>query len=97
MTAPGRRSSGRRVLSWLLAFVLLVVLGFVVFRDINGADDPPELAAVTGVIGSEKAPFFADQRVRDVFLANGLDIRVDPAGSRQIATTVRLDGYDFAA
>ena len=31
-----------------------------------------------------------------MFAANGLEIRVDPAGSRQIATTVRLDDYDFA-
>jgi hypothetical protein len=97
MTAPGGRRSGRRVLSWVLALALLGVLGFVVFRDIGG--DQPEPAtptAVTGVIGSEKLAFFADQRVRDVFRANGLEVRVDPAGSRQIATTVRLDDYDFA-
>jgi hypothetical protein len=97
MTAPGGRRSGRRVLSWLLALALLGVVGFVVIRDIGG--DQPQSAAptiVTGVIGSEKLAFFADQRVRDVFRANGLDVRVDPAGSRQIATTVRLDDYDFA-
>jgi hypothetical protein len=97
MTAPGGRRSGRRVLSWVLALVLLAVLAFVVIRDIRGGDpEPPALTAVTGVIGSEKLPFFADPRVQDVFRANGLDVRVDPAGSRQIATTVRLDGYDFA-
>ncbi|WP_433292195.1 hypothetical protein ACQPZQ_04115 [Pseudonocardia sp. CA-142604] len=97
MTAPGGRRSGRRVLSWLLALALLVVVGVVVFRDIGGGEsEPTALTTVTGVIGSEKSAFFADQRVLDVFRANGLEVRVDPAGSRQIATTVRLDDYDFA-
>ena len=86
--------SSRRVLSWVLALVLLGVLGVVVFRDRFGG--APPLTTVTGVIGSEKMPFFADPRVRDVFRANGLDVRVDQAGSRQIATTVVLANYDFA-
>lgn len=95
MTAGGGRRTGRRVLSWVLALVLLVVIGVVVYRD-RLADDPPAVTTVTGVIGSEKVPFFADPRVRAVFDANGLDVRVDPAGSRQIATTVQLQNYDFA-
>ena len=85
----------RRVLAWVLALALLGLVGVVVHRDLR----PTPTAAptvVTGVIGSEKLPFFADQRVKDVFAANGLTVRVDPAGSRQIATTVRLDDYDFA-
>lgn len=97
MTVGGGRRSGRRVLSGVIALALLAVIAFVVLRDIGGRTDPaPELTAVTGVIGSEKLPFFADQRVKDVFAANGLDVRVDSAGSRQIATTVVLDNYDFA-
>jgi hypothetical protein len=97
MTAPAGRRSGRRVLSWLLALVLLGVIGFVVLRDVGGPEPEPVAATVvTGVIGSEKAAYFADERVRNTLLAHGLDVRVDPAGSRQIATTVRLDGYDFA-
>ncbi|MGH3587919.1 MAG: hypothetical protein ACRDQ0_16540 [Pseudonocardia sp.] len=48
------------------------------------------------MIGSEKLAFFADERVREVFRGHGLEVRVDPAGSRRIATTVRLDAYDFA-
>jgi hypothetical protein len=89
------RAGGRRALAWVLALALLGVVGVVVYRDLR----PAPVAAptvVTGVIGSEKVAFFADQRVKDVFLANGLDVRVDPAGSRQIATTVKLDDYDFA-
>lgn len=97
MIAPGGRRSGRRVLSWLLALALLAVIGFVVFRDVGGGEpEPPAPTVVSGVIGSEKAAFFADGRVQDVFLAHGLELRVDSAGSRQIATTVPLDRYDFA-
>jgi hypothetical protein len=54
------------------------------------------LEPVRGVIGSEKAPFFADQRVRDAFAGHGLRLETDPRGSREMATTVPLDRYDFA-
>jgi hypothetical protein len=97
MTAPGGRRSGKRVLSWVLALALLGVIGFVVIRDVAGGDPAPAgTTVVRGVIGSEKLAFFGDPRVQDVFRANGLEVQVDPAGSRQIATTVRLDDYDFA-
>lgn len=91
MTTGGGRRTGRTVLAWLLALVLCGVVGMVVVGPIIAAP-----TRVTGVIGSEKLAFFADQRVKDVFRAEGLDVRVDAAGSRQIATTVRLDDYDFA-
>lgn len=87
--------TGRRVLTWLVALALLGVAGVAVYRDVRPAP-PVGPTVVTGVIGSEKRAFFADQRVRDVFAAEGLALQVDPAGSRQIATTVRLDDYDFA-
>ena len=49
MTAPGGRRSGRRVLSWFLAVVLLGVIAFVVFRDVRGRDpEPPVATVVTG-------------------------------------------------
>jgi hypothetical protein len=101
MTAPlARRRSRRRVLSWAMAAVLAGVVGYVVVDEAtDGAPDVAPAAAptvVTGVIGSEKVAFFADPRVRAVLAARGLEVRVDPAGSRQIATTVRLDDYDFA-
>lgn len=80
----------------LLAVALLAVVGVIVYRDLrsNGSDEATEV--VTGVIGSEKLPFFSDQRVRDVFARNGIEVRVDPAGSRRIADAVPLDQYDFA-
>ncbi|WP_063058403.1 three-helix bundle dimerization domain-containing protein [Nocardia sienata] len=54
------------------------------------------LTKVTGVVGSEKAAFFADERVTGVFAAHGYDVRVESAGSREISTSVKLDGRAFA-
>ncbi|WP_238815566.1 three-helix bundle dimerization domain-containing protein [Nocardia brasiliensis] len=54
------------------------------------------LAVVRGVVGSEKMSLFQDQRVIDVLARHGLRAQVDSAGSRQIATSVDLTGYDFA-
>ncbi|MEV3960573.1 hypothetical protein AB0M34_06660 [Nocardia sp. NPDC050193] len=54
------------------------------------------LTKVTGVVGSEKAAFFADERVTGVFAAHGYDVLVESAGSREISTSVNLDGRAFA-
>ncbi|GGL01205.1 three-helix bundle dimerization domain-containing protein [Nocardia jinanensis] len=54
------------------------------------------LTKVTGVVGSEKSAFFADERVADVFAAHGYEVRVEAAGSREISTSVDLDGRAFA-
>lgn len=54
------------------------------------------LTVVRGVIGSEKEPFFRDAEVIKDFHDHGLDVRVETAGSRQIATTFDLTHDDFA-
>ena len=85
------------------ALVLAAVLGVGVLAAIvisvrgragNASGQP--LTLVRGVIGSEKQPFFNDPEVIRAFHTNGLDVKVDTAGSRQIATTVDLSRYDFA-
>lgn len=72
----------------LLAVILVAVLAvrFVGSRS----------TAVTGVIGSEKEPFFTHPEVRDRLAELGYTVEVDTAGSRTIATTTDLTGYDFA-
>jgi hypothetical protein len=60
------------------------------------AGDPTPLTTVHGVIGSEKQPFFQDPAVAAVFARHGLSVQVDTAGSREIATRVDFDTYDFA-
>ncbi|MCT2583682.1 substrate-binding domain-containing protein [Actinophytocola gossypii] len=84
----------KRRLSIALGVVLLVaVIGVIVFdRD---DETPTRDVVVRGVIGSEKLAFFRDERVREAFAAHGVTVEVDTAGSRQIATTVDLAGYDF--
>ena len=89
----------KRVAGLLLAAVLGVGVLAAIFISIRGragnaAGQP--LTIVRGVIGSEKQPFFTDPEVIRVFRNNGLDVRVDTAGSRQIATSFDLSHYDFA-
>ncbi|GAA1855023.1 hypothetical protein GCM10009751_09800 [Myceligenerans crystallogenes] len=86
----------------VLAAVLVVgiVVAIVIGRGLAGGSGPGEggdLRVVTGVIGSEKEPFFDDPRVKAAFARHGLDVRVTTAGSRQIATSVDLAGVDFVS
>jgi hypothetical protein len=85
-----------------LAAPLAVGVGIAIFASLSGGKaspttpSPTTLTVVRGAIGSEKKPFFDDGRVQAVFRAHGLDVQVDTAGSRQIATTVDLSKYGFA-
>ncbi|WP_018682467.1 hypothetical protein [Actinokineospora enzanensis] len=87
----------KRQVSIGLAVVLLAAVVVAIIMG-SGDDDPPEagLTTVRGVGGSEKAAYFADQRVVAAFAKHGLKVEFDSAGSRQIATTVDLAPYDFA-
>jgi hypothetical protein len=51
---------------------------------------------VKGLIGSEKYEFFHDPRVVEALKRNGLEVQVQKAGSREIATSFNLKEYDFA-
>lgn len=85
----------RRVLSLVLAALLAGGIGYAIYA--NRRDRiPGNLKAVHGVISSEKKAFFDDEDVKRAFWKAGLDVRVDTAGSRAIATTVNLENYDFA-
>ncbi|GAB2722985.1 three-helix bundle dimerization domain-containing protein [Nocardia thraciensis] len=80
---------------------LAVVVAVAVAVGMSGSSESPtaataSLTTVGGIVGSEKAAFFTDPRVVDAFARDGLRVQVDPAGSRQIATTVDLGNYDFA-
>ncbi|WP_424532636.1 hypothetical protein ACOZ38_20245 [Sphaerisporangium viridialbum] len=79
---------------------LALLLGAAVVAAIvmgnRGGTETRELTLVRGVIGSEKKPFFDDQRVRALFARHGLRVEVDTAGSRQIAASVDLKKYGFA-
>ncbi|MDQ6920132.1 MAG: hypothetical protein M3170_00840 [Candidatus Dormibacteraeota bacterium] len=82
------------ILAALLAIGVVVAIGVSVAPRFLPA--PAQTATVHGVIGSEKDPFFHDPQVQAVFHRNGIDVQVDTAGSREIATSVDLSRYDFA-
>jgi hypothetical protein len=87
----------RRVLGLLLAAVLGVgvLVAIVVSIQSRAGNAPTNLTVVRGVIGSEKQPYFNDPDVIKAFHNHGLDVKVDTAGSRQIAS-LDLTHYDFA-
>jgi hypothetical protein len=87
----------RRALGLILAAVLGVGVLAAIVISVRGRLDSPaqQLTVVRGLIGSEKQPFFSDPEVIKTFRDHGLDVRVDTAGSRQIAS-LDLTHYDFA-
>jgi hypothetical protein len=85
-----------RVLGLALAAVLAIGVVVAVVLSVSGNLAPRPLTKVQGVIGSEKQAFFQDPAVVAAFRKNGLDVRIDTAGSREMATTVNLSRYDFA-
>lgn len=92
---------GRTRLGIVLLVVAVVVVGLGIWQPwrawfaAGGDGGSVPLTTVRGVIGSEKRDFFADERVKAAFAQHGLDVVVDTAGSREIATTKDLSGYDF--
>ena len=74
----------------------LVGRGTVSVPALGGFGTTTEVRQVSGVIGSEKRAFFEDPEVRKTLARHGLEVTVDTAGSRRIATAVDLSNYDFA-
>jgi hypothetical protein len=85
-----------RLLGLVLAAVLAVGVVVAVGYSVAGRLQTQPLTVVHGVIGSEKQPFFEDRDVQAAFHRGGLDVQVDTAGSREMATSVDLSRYDFA-
>jgi hypothetical protein len=87
-----------RILGIGLAVVLAigVLAAIVISYAQSHSTASTSVVVVRGVIGSEKQPFFQDSGVIAEFRAQGYEVQVDTAGSRQIATTVDLSKYDFA-
>jgi hypothetical protein len=88
----------RRILGLILAALLAAGVIGAIALSVAGRQAPAsgQLVLVKGVIGSEKVAFFQDPAVVDVFRRHGLQVVVDAAGSRQIATSIDLRNYDFA-
>ncbi|WP_406230823.1 three-helix bundle dimerization domain-containing protein [Nocardia sp. NBC_01009] len=94
--------AGKRIAALSIA-AAVVVAAIVVTIAVRQLDSPAitgpvaqSPATLHGVVGSEKIAFFSDPKVVEALARNGVKIEVDPAGSRQIATSVDLSKYDFA-
>lgn len=82
-------------LSVALVLAVAAVAGWNFLRPKDGAAGCANPTVVRGVIGSEKLDFFNTAAVKQAFAAQCLDVQVDGAGSREIATR-DLSKYDFA-
>jgi hypothetical protein len=76
--------------------VFLIIVGLAAGVALFARFGPTRISEVSGLIGSEKAPFFADPRVQKALQRNGLSVTVQRSGSREIATRPDLRSYDFA-
>ncbi|WP_245567161.1 three-helix bundle dimerization domain-containing protein [Nocardia vinacea] len=101
VASGGNLVADKRLMA-LAAAVVVVVLALVVAFAVRQPDQPAPASAtaalttVHGVVGSEKMAFFEDPRVVEALARKGVEVKVDPAGSRQIATSIDLGKYDFA-
>ena len=84
----------RRAAAIGLAVLLIIGVGYGIISSASSALGPSAVA-VSGLIGSEKGPFFADTRVQAALRRGGFDVTVATAGSRQIAGA-DLSKQDFA-
>jgi hypothetical protein len=77
----------RTIFVAILGITAVAILGIFLFR--------PQPEPVLGLVGSEKIPFFQDERVQEALRSHGLDVTVQKAGSREIATSFNPNEYDF--
>jgi hypothetical protein len=89
----------RRVLGPVALIVLVVAVVLAVYLSSqDAARRRAERAVVTvhGLIGSEKQVYLTDPRVLAELRKNGIDLRVETSGSRDMANRTDLKTYDFA-
>ena len=87
-------SNLRKILGILFTLALLGGVGGDIYLSMR--EQLAEHVKVRGLIGSEKEEFFRDPRVIAALKAQGLEVQVQKAGSRQIATQPNLKEFDFA-
>ncbi len=86
----------KRILGPILLVVLVLGVGAAIFLTVRQQIASRRIVTVRGLIGSEKEAFFEDPRVVEVLRKGGLEVKIEKAGSRQIATSYDLSEYDFA-
>jgi hypothetical protein len=89
-----RNQDPRRLAAIGLAVLLILGVGYGILSSAREAIGPGAVA-VQGLVGSEKAPFFADPHVVAALKRGGFVVTTSTAGSRQIAGA-DLSRQDFA-
>lgn len=92
----------QRVLSPLLLVALVIGVALAIFVSVGhkrSADEADRarnaVIVVRGLVGSEKKEFLSDPRVLAILRKNDIDLQVETAGSRTMATRSDLKTYDF--
>lgn len=82
--------------SILVIFLLAAILAVVTGHRLPPCQFLCNPVKVRGLVGSEKVPFFRDPKVKRLFRKYGLDVEVEPAGSRTMKCRSDLLSYSFA-
>jgi hypothetical protein len=85
----------KRIVGPLLTIILIVGVGAAIYFSVSEQLLARRVVEVSGLIGSEKEEFFQDERVVQALRRNGLQVTIQKAGSRDIATSFNLEEYDF--
>lgn len=85
----------RRIAGIVLAVLLIGGVVAAVVAGRHGEDKGTATKTVRGVIGSEKAEFFADPDVVKALAAKGFTVKAEASGSWAMEG-LNLKGYDFA-
>ncbi|MFD7070861.1 hypothetical protein ACFV97_26920 [Streptomyces sp. NPDC059913] len=88
-------SAVRRIVGIVLAVLLIGGVAIAVAAGRDSKDPGTATETVRGVIGSEKAEFFADPGVVKALAGRGLTVKAETSGSWAM-DRLSLKGYDFA-
>jgi hypothetical protein len=83
-----------KILAPIVTILLILGVGYLIFTSASQQLSGP--VKLRGAVGSEKEAFFADPELQQVLKDKGFAVEIVKAGSRSIATTFDLTGFDFA-
>lgn len=87
----------KKILGPILLVVLLLGVGAAIFFSAQEQFTEKSIVSIRGLIGSEKEAFFKDPRVVEALRKAHLDVQVEKAGSREIASKIGAAEYDFVS
>jgi hypothetical protein len=86
----------RKIIAIGVAVLLAAGIAVAIAISSGATSGGTKTVVISGLSGSEKIPYLSDPRVVKRLHQLGMDLQVEPAGSREIATKLDLSHYDFA-